>query len=469
MMFIQEKYGSTPAVMLLAIFLSACSSSPEYHRPALALPDYWGTPYQMSTSDPLANDHYQDSELHRLIQKALTNNQDLQAALQRVHQARAASTIAGATLWPSVDLTLEKSSDYGDKPKLQNSNYRAGINVAYEVDLWGRYRGIEAAAVASLQASQFDYSALSLMVSADTAQAYASLLALQRRLQLANNNINNAREMLVLVQARDQEGAASGFELAQQQAVLANLEAATAELVQQRDAAQNQLAILLGQAPQLFKVQENDFANLSIPQTALAKPVELLYRRPDILRAEANLKAAHINVEVARAALFPNLQLSVQKLLTANTLSGPSDNLISAAAALSAPIFQGGALRAEVVLNEAKREELVALYRQTVLQACREVADAVTAMQVAQQRYAALSRAEQASSQAYAIANERYRAGATDFQDLLDTQRQLFLAEDATVRSQLEQVAAAIDLFRAQAGWLSGDADILDKHPRKTL
>jgi NodT family efflux transporter outer membrane factor (OMF) lipoprotein len=394
---------------------------------------------------------FSSTSLDALIAQALQHNNDLQAALQRVAQTRASVKIASASLWPQVTASSSAARTRQDRHNgaaLTTDSYRGQVGVAYEIDLFGRNRAAQEAARAQLEASRFDHDALAIIIAAEVARAYAGAVATSARLRVAEDNLTIAREVLAIIQARFDAGRTSALELSQQKAVLVSTEATIASLHREHDAFVNQLAVLIGQAPQNFTLQEHALSTMTVPAIAPTVPSRLLEQRPDIRSAEAELIAAHADIGAARAAFFPSLEIGLDSALTGN----PYAMLSTLAASALAPIFQGGALKGELERSQARKEELVATYRQTVLTTFQEVSDALSAAQAAVTRVNALDTAAQASRQAYTIARERYAAGAIDFQALLDTQRSLLQAEDAFTLAQLEHIQAAIDLYKALGG-----------------
>lgn len=445
---------------LLAISVAGCTLTPSYQRPSIDIPNHWIghiTPAKTSGDNTAQGwNSFDNDELSQLVAQVLAGNNDLQAALQRIAQARAASRIAGADLWPAADLSGDTSrthTDPGDGNKTTSNRYAATASVAYELDLWGRNRTAYASAKARAEATAFDHEALALVVISDTALAYAGILALDDRIQIADDNLKNAEEVLSIIQARFNEGSASTLELSQQKASLANARASIASLKQQQESLQHQLAVLAGKAPQGFSLQKQGLQSIHIPHIALVQPSELLQHRPDIESAEANLIAANIDIGTARAAFLPSLQLGLDTSVTANPATAPASLITSVASSLTAPLFHGGALRGELSRSKAKREELVATYRGTVLNALKEVEDALSSLSAAENRVNALKTSADESQTAYHIARERYMAGAIDFQTLLDTQGTLLQAEDSLAQAKLEHITAIIRLFKALGGW----------------
>jgi NodT family efflux transporter outer membrane factor (OMF) lipoprotein len=284
-----------------------------------------------------------------------------------------------------------------------------------------------------------------------------SLLLARERLRIARETIGNFEEVLRIAQARFEAGAATTLDISQQRSALATARAASAEFLEQVRNAENALAVLVGDAAGTLKVNGSGLSALRVPRIGTGQPAALLYRRPDVRRAEADLIAANADIGVARAALFPSLGLDLDAAIANN----PVTTTISLGSSLLAPIFQGGRLRAGVRLSEARKAELVEVYRKTVLVALQEVEDALAAVRAAQQRIAALGTALEEARNAYRLSRIQYEAGAIDFQTLLDAQRTLFNAEEDLAFARFDRLVAAVELVRALGGgWVEQQAMI---------
>ncbi len=239
-------------MLFFSLVLSACSLAPEFQRPQMAMPEGWSDVAGVGIkSDESTRPFWQEmgsEELNRVIEVALAQNLDLEAALHRIEQARAQAKVAGSALYPSMDASAGASRNYQD---LGNTTAARGLgSISYEVDLWGKNRNQLAAANYRADATQYDRDALQLIVAADTATFYTQVLSLDERIRIAQDNLKNAEEVLRITEARFREGSISGLEVSQQRVAVNNIRAALASLTEQRSTNLNALAILLGQAPQ---------------------------------------------------------------------------------------------------------------------------------------------------------------------------------------------------------------------------
>ncbi len=450
--------------LILPLVLSACSLGSAYERPAMDVPASFSA--DIPGDSAVARDWWTgfgSRELDTLMTQALADNNDVRAALQRVEQARAAVRIAGASLLPSASATTGVTQSRNNPASGSTDNSTRiglGASASYEIDLFGRNRAGVTAARAGLDASRFDKAATDLVVMGAVADAYFNVLGARERLSVSDRNLANAREILRIVTARLEAGAASGLEEAQQKSAVASAEASRASIAQNVTTAENALAVLLGKPPQTIVVEKKDFAGLTVPKAAPGQPSRLLENRPDILSAEAGLVAANANITVARAAFFPSVTLGLNADLAIATLGDPASTALSLAASLAQPLFQGGRLEGGVEQATARQAELAEIYRKTVLTSFQEVEDALAATRAAELREVSFDTAHQSAQRAYDLTRQRYDRGAIDFQTLIDVQNSLLQAEDSYSQARRERLAAAVDLFLAAGGgWQVESAD----------
>ncbi|MBI1216381.1 MAG: efflux transporter outer membrane subunit [Alphaproteobacteria bacterium] len=448
------------ASLLVMATLTACSMTPDYDRPQVSAMERWKARDKVSSADinPEWWRNFNSVELDALMIEALQNNNDLGAALARIKQAQASAKIAGASLLPSVDGTggagWSRSIPHGGSDKWSNSA-SAGVSVSYELDLFGANRAGIAAAKAGVKSSVYDHDALSLVVMSDVAQTYFSLLNLRERVQIAQNNLKNERDVMQIVQARYDAGSSNALDVSRQKAQLATQEAAVAALQNQANAAQDALAILLGKAPSALRTNGMDLKKVKLPKVPLSQPSVLLERRPDIRAAEENLVAANADIGAARAAFFPTFDIGSAASLALSPIGGAATKGFSITSSLLAPIFHGGALEGGVEKATGREMELAEVYRKTVLTSLQEVEDALSAANAAQTRQKALLQAMRESRKSYQMSRELYKAGSVDYQSLLDAQRTLLSAEDSYASVKLESLDAAVTLYKALGGgWI---------------
>jgi NodT family efflux transporter outer membrane factor (OMF) lipoprotein len=340
------------------------------------------------------------------------------------------------------------SRDYREESE-GSTALRLGGSLSYEIDLWGKNRSQAEAAGHRAEATRYDRDALRLVVAGDAAVFYAQILAFDDRIQIAENNLRNAEEVLRIIEARFQAGAVSALEVSQQKVAVNDIRAALTSLNEQRAATANALAVLLARPPQNFERPKGELASLKVPEASLTPPAELLRARPDIQGAEAGLLAANADIGAARAAFFPSVRLGVDPSLAASGFGGPANAAVSLAASVLAPIFSGGRLTGNLESVTARQRELAASYQRTVLTAFREVEDALAALKRARDQ-AVLARESVGQAQAaYDIAKARFDAGSIDYLTLLETQRSLSQTEDQGIRAELARIETFVQLRKA--------------------
>nr|WP_312989936.1 efflux transporter outer membrane subunit [Comamonas koreensis] len=397
---------------------------------------------------------FENEELNNLVQQALAQSQDIAAAVAQVEQAQAYVRIAGASSLPAVSGTLNASREgrLGGHASVDGSVAGAGLAASYELDVWGRVQAIKISALASWQASRFDHDAVRWTVTAAVASAWVQAVALEQRLVIAQLNLESAQRLLTLVESRHRAGAATSLELAQQRGLLASQRREIEALRLQESQARSALAVLLGQTDAL-KINTLSLDLVRLPSIAAGQPSDLLVRRPDIARAEAQLAAANGDVQAARAAMLPSILLAGSIATSGATLGRVFDNpLYSLAAGLAAPIFDGGRLASERDLALARREELVANYRSAIMAAFNDVEVALSAGAGLDAQSAAQDDELHQARRALALAESRYRAGSDTLLTMLDAQRTLYAAQDQAVQLKAQRLQAAVALYKALGG-----------------
>jgi NodT family efflux transporter outer membrane factor (OMF) lipoprotein len=469
--------------LALAVLLAGCSLVPDLHLPQPALPDWWGNAGAAPPPSPGAAapdvpstwwQSFGSDELDGLETRALERNHDLKAAISRIAQAEAQAEIAGAPLLPSLslgsgaDLTRQdragsssQSSSTGSRISSRTSrSYQANLTASWEIDFWGKNRAAALAAEAGLAASRLDRDSVMLTLTAGVATGYFQALALEDRIAAARRTLAASRETLDLIEKQAQFGQTSSLEAAQQRSAVALIEAQIPALELQRRQAIDSLAILTGAAPSQLNVERGGLDGIPVPAVAPGLPSDLLRRRPDIRKAEADLAAANANVGVARAELFPSITLTAERGYASSSLSSlldPASAFWSLGGSLSASLFDNGRLQGNVRLSRAKFDELVESYHGAVLASLKDVEDGLAAVNHLADQEAAQQAAVTAAREAYRLADVRYRNGAVDYLTVLDSQRTLLQAEDGAVQVRLARLNAGVGLFKALGGGMEAD------------
>jgi multidrug efflux system outer membrane protein len=453
------------AVALL--LLAGCAVQPDYERPALELPEAWKESAPRPERAAPWWHIYRDPALDRLIDEALAGNTDVLVAAARVDEARALLGEARSALRPEVSGNAsagrsQSSAATGLLPPgaaRERSNYRATLDVSYEIDLFGRLRAASDAARAELAASEAVRDAVRLALTARVAAAYYGLAALDAQVELTRRVLRLREESLGLQRRRRDAGLISNFELRQLEADAATLRAQLPPLERDREIAEAALAALLGRSPRA--VFEEALARSAPLETSEAVavpaglPSELLLHRPDLVEAEQRLVAANARVALARSAHFPSIRLTgllgSESAELGDLFTGPS-GVWSVAASLAQPIYAGGRLQAQRDAAEARERAALAQYQGAVRNAFREVRQALAAQARARESFAAQAARVAALEETLRLARLRYESGVASQLDVLDAERGLLDAQTARIEALRAQRAAVADLFRALGG-----------------
>lgn len=439
--------------------LAGCSVGPRYQRPEVALPAQWHESASASIWPAADWWHgFGSPKLDELIAQAERNNDDLAGAIARVQEADAQARIAGAALLPSLDLgataTRERAPVSGQGLQMSN-DFNPELTASYELDFWGKNRALRAAARAAAAASRYDQQTVALTVVSSVASTYFQALELRDRIQVAQQNLENGEHILHGIKAEQSAGTATGLDVAQQETAVAVLNAALPPLLQQFRQTVYALAILIGKMPEAVDVDTGTLGDLSSPAVAEGLPSQLLSRRPDVAEAEQQLIAANADITVARAALFPDIQLTAGGGFESSRLASlvsPANRVYDISAGLMQPIFHGGALRGQVAYSKARYTELLTTYHKTLLSAFSNVEGAlVAARQTAEQ----LKRQQQAvatARRAYEFAQTQMSAGTVNILTVLNTENALFSAQDQLVQVEYLRLQALVALFTALGG-----------------
>lgn len=457
------------------VCLSACASAPAYQAPVSALSPLprLGTVAQLGAPLPAPPLErwwlgFQDPALTRIIERALAQNLEIQAALERVAQARAVAQGAGAAMMPQADAALQ---GLRERQSLQSpigalastlpgfernaSLYDAGIGASWEIDLSGGLRHGEQAAQAEMQAAQAMQAGVRISVAADAADAYFQIRADQAERLLRQQLLAVCAKRLALARQKQQQGLAAASELAPFEVALAQTQGALSLLHLALEAQYNRLDVLMGAQPGSYAAELHSAAPLAQVPRISDGPTDWLRRRPDIIAAERRLAASHALVGVALAEYYPQLSLSAVsgfESLSPGHLFSASTFQPTALAGLRWRLFDFGKIDAEVAQANAARRAALLDYRQTVLRAAEDVENSSEALLQRQAYAATVTTRVAALRRAHEDAILAYRAGLTGSEAMLDTDSQYLLAEQEQAHAQADSARAAVSLFRALGG-----------------
>lgn len=466
-----------------AIIATGCMVGPDYKRPDVSVPPGYRSADALPTSPsaPTFGDLawvsvFPDPDLQELIRTAIVQNYDVRVAASRILQAQSQVTIARSPMFPTVDgsVTGPYNSYTGSERPSPDSVFQpqAGFSVGWELDFWGRYRRSTEAAQAELLASEdAQYAVIATLVS-DVARAYLTLRALDLTLEISKRTVTSRKQSLDLVQARLDGGVAGILDLRQAETLLYTATKTIPEVERQIEQTENFINILLGQNPGPVKRGRPLDQQIAAPSLPPGLPTELLTRRPDIRAAEQQLVAANAQIGVAKSLLYPQVTISGFAGAGSSTISGANFGpygVFSALPAITLPIFNAGRLQANVDFNEARAQEVALLYQQTLLQAFREVSDALIDVRKRQEFRVQQELLVKALLDASEIANLRYEGGVASYLEVLDTERQLFDAERDLVAARREESVSVVLLYKALGGgWQAEPAKVAASVNRPT-
>lgn len=453
------------AALALPALLSACAArdAQPVAVPPLALPSDWRTSADIgAVGDPVWWNSFGDPELSRIVEAALAANPDIGIAMGRVREARAALRGINATLLPTIDASVtggrSRSVSAFGTPEVQNAA-QPQVQVAYELDLFGRLADQRGAARDTYLASTAARDAVRLSVAATTASTYVALLGLDARLGIAERTLAARAESLHIARSRVGNGYSPRLELQQAQA---EYDATAAIIPQVRLAisrAENALSLLTGKLPQAVR-RGAGLQTLAEPPIGAGLPSYLVRRRPDVAQAEYQLAASDRSLSAARKQFLPQFRLAASGGAAISSLLSDPIAIWSIGGSILAPIFQGGRLAAQTDAAAGRRDQAAFAYRKSVLTAFREVEDALAAVKRLDEQQALATDQRDALAGGVKLATNRYREGYSPYLEQLDAQRQLLAAELNLTQIHADAITARIQLYQALGGGWSGSAEM---------
>lgn len=448
----------------LALALGACAVGPDYREPDIE-------PARLTSADSGQYDRarfeaswwrqFEDPTLDSLVDQALRENRELRLAFARLQAARAIRDDVGNDQLPVVTSGVGATIGKGQQPglgedRVNSERYDLGLDMAWELDLFGRIQRQIEASEAEIGAAAAELQQLQVSLIAELVDAYGSLRGAQLREQIARDNLANQRESRQLTERLYEAGVGSELDVLRADARLAATEASLPQLQAEAVRARNRIATLLGQRPEQLSV---DLSPRPLPAIAKALPIgdpgELLRRRPDIRAAERRLAAATANVGVATADLFPRVSLSGFLGFTAgrgSQLGSSAARAWSVTPSITWAAFDLGSVRARLRGARAEADGALAEYEQQVLLALEESENAFSDYAKRQQRLLSLVRQSEASRAAAEQAAIRYREGTVDFLVLLDAERERLAAEYAQAQAEVELYRGIVAIYKALGG-----------------
>ncbi|HEY2843778.1 MAG TPA: efflux transporter outer membrane subunit, partial [Bryobacteraceae bacterium] len=441
---------------------------PNYKRPQVALPDQFRNAPAAASEESIADtkwfDLFGDDTIRQLVTSALDRNFDLRIAVERVQEARAQFGITRANLFPTLDAQAQfeatRSSSIGSfnfiRPgtNLSASYTQAGLNLAWELDLWGRLRRLTESARAQYLATDEARRGVLVSLVSDVTNTYLALREFDLELEIGEQTRDAAADNLRLINLRHDRGAASALEVRQAEQFLYTATAQIAGVQRSIGQTEDALSLLLGLAPGDVQRGKTLDQITTRPQLPAGLPSALLERRPDIRQAEQTLVAQNAQIGAARALLFPQVSLTgalgAQSRALTQLFTGPA-RVDSLGAGALIPIFHAG-LRAGVQLTEAQQREALVNYQKTIYGALRDVSDALVAHDRTQGQRGEQEKLVAALSDTVRLSNLRYRGGLDSYLQVLDAERNLFGGQLTLAQLRLQELQSVMQLYRALGG-----------------
>jgi multidrug efflux system outer membrane protein len=452
---------------VLCAAAAACTLGPDYERPPLTVPEQWRE--IAAAEESLANlpwwELFKDEQLNSLITTALAENRDLKIAIERIEEARAMYGFSRADLYPQFDgsataggLQFSEGSlthnSFGDTAA-STEIYNLNVGLAWELDFFGRIRRANEAELANLLATEEARRAVAIAVVAGVAQAYVELRDFDRRLEITRRTVESRREYLTLARDRYEGGITPELDMRQAESEFHRVQSFVYQLEELINQKENEISFLLGRSPSPVLRGRSVVDQPVPPQVPAGLPASLLERRPDVRQAEEELIAANARIGEAVAMRYPRIALTGSYGAASTDLDTLLDGTSEAwnlFAGLTQPIFSAGKNKRRVEVRQSQQRQAVYAYENAVLQALREVEDALIALEKSGEQRGSQGERVFAERKVLELSELRYRGGVADYLEVLDAQRSLFNAEIDEVSSISDQVTSLVRLYKALGG-----------------
>jgi multidrug efflux system outer membrane protein len=462
------------AAMAAALALAGCSLEPTYERPAAPVAGAYpqGPAYvhasantDIAAADIGWRDFLEDPRLQQLVAIALANNRDLRVAALNVEAARAQLRVQRSELYPSVGASAShvasrvSPGETASGSAVQSRYYTAGLDLSWELDFFGRVRSLSDAAFEQYVASDQGRRAEQILLVSQVADQYLALLSDDELLAITRETLTTAQDSYKLTKAQLDAGTGTELSLRQAETVVEQAQASYAALTRTRAQDENALVLLLGQPMPTDLPPPLALDAQVLTDVPAGLPSDLLTRRPDIMQAEASLRAANANIGAARAAFFPSIDLTGSYGAASTALSGLFHGgalAWSFVPSLTVPIFEGGRLRASLDLAQVQKDIGVAQYEKSIQSAFTEVANGLAARGTYDDQVDALTRLVAADQSTLDLSSLRFKTGVDSYVNVLTAQTQLYSAQQQLVGARLARLTNRVDLYRALGGgWTS--------------
>jgi outer membrane protein, multidrug efflux system len=448
--------SNSVSVLVLAVVLGACATTPPPTMKPEDMPKAYQAP-EADAKDQVSADwwkSFNSKELTGFIDEAHQGNLDIATATARLQQAQAQYGSDIADLFPTVQVSgsAKQVGYHGTKP---SSTFAVGGTGSYTLDLWGANYNNMRASRETARAAVYYQDYVRQTTEASVANAYFSVLALRERIDVAKKNVEAAKRILAITQAKTANGVLSNLELAQQTATVLGVEAQIPGLVEKEREQRNALAILLGRMPGTLQVDGADLENLAAPAVQAGMPSLLLTRRPDVKQAESSLLAAHADLDAARAAFLPGVSLSAGGGWSKDVMTGlisPQTLAWNLGASVIETIFDGGKLTSARDYAKGREAEVVASYRSAVLDALNDAETQIGSVASYSEQERLTTDEVKNAQEAFRISELQYREGVVDLLTVLQAQQTLFSAQDTLIQIKMARLQSGVGLYRALGG-----------------
>jgi outer membrane protein, multidrug efflux system len=468
-------------VLLIGVAgLTSCTVGPNYKRPAVDVPGtYRGSASEeeakaspipstvmQSAQQPSSSlgdekwwEVFQDPQLQTLIRTALKNNYDVRIAATRVLQAQAQLGITRADQLPSLsgggNISSQQSPQIGPIPAYEVTQGQLTASAAYNLDFWGKYRRATQAARATLLANEWAQKEVTSTLVADLATAYFQLRELDLELEISKRTFASRSDSLHLTTTLEEHGIDSLLDVRQSEQLVYTAATEIPDFERQIALQENAISILLGKKPgnipRGLRLTEEPHS----PEVPAGLPSSLLERRPDIREAEQSLIAANAQIGVARAAYFPQISLTgtagYESPALSNLFTGPA-GIWNLAASVTQPIFEGGRLKSNVRLAEAQHEQMFLTYQQTIQGAFRDVSNGLVSYRKNREFRVQQEHLLESAQDAARLSEVRFKAGTTDYLEVLTNETNSFSAELGLAQAQANELIALVQIYQALGG-----------------
>jgi len=462
--------GLWALMFTLGAHLSAAQSKKQKvkKQPQVEVPSTWVSEQGDGTTGETAQlkqwwKNFRDPQLERLVEEALVWNTDLQIAGARVNEVRAMRGVANSARYPNVEQAnvIARRRTVLQTPNasvpVESGLWQMGFDATWELDFFGGVRNSVKAATAEVQAAEESRRDVLVTLIAEVARSYIELRGYQRQLEVTRGNIDTQRDTRDLTAVRAKAGLATDLDVSRAEAQLAFTEAAVPQLEAQITNTAHHLGVLLGKSPGalLAELQVGQPIPATPAEVPVGLPSELLRRRPDVRRAEAEILAETARLGVARSELYPKFELTGLLGRTATSPAGLTlglGNFFFGGVGIRLPIFNGGRIRSNIRAQDARLDQAILIYEDTVRHSFEEVENSLTAYEREREQRTKLERAVAHNRRAVDLSKELYTAGLSDFLSVLEAQKSLYASEDELAQSEARVSTNLVAVYKALGG-----------------